>query len=495
MRFRRLSESGIVGIAVADVFGNTLDANDAYLRMIGYTREEMLSGAVKWSDLTPPEWQHTDQDATEQLKATGVAPPWEKEMLRKDGGRTPILIGVAMLDFPNVITFIADLTERKRAEEALRQSENQLRQAQKMEAVGQLAGGVAHDFNNMLSVILSYGEMVFDDLEPGHPSRDDVAEIRKAGERAADLTRQLLMFSRQQVLEPKVLDLNALVFELDKMLNRLVGSVHADPGSIEQVVMNLVVNARDAMPKGGKLTIETANVELDEDYAGRHLGAKAGPHVMLAVSDTGSGIEAAVQAKIFEPFFTTKARGKGTGLGLSTVLGIVQLNGGHVWLYSELGVGTTFKIYMPRVEAAADRPVRNSGAAIQGGPETVLLVEDQQEVRLVAAGILRRYGYHVIEASNADEASQQCQRHQDAIELLLTDVVMPQMSGPELARRLTAVRPEMKVLCMSGYADDAALRHGVVQSGLAFLQKPLTVEALTRKVREVLDAPKVSLPG
>jgi two-component system cell cycle sensor histidine kinase/response regulator CckA len=502
MRFARLAESGIVGIVFADILGNTFDANDAYLRMIGYTRDDLTSGALKWSELTPPEWEGVDAVAIEQLRTTGVAVPWEKELLRKDGSRVPVLLGVAMLEPPQCITFVADLTERKRAEDALKQSENQFRQAQKMEAVGQLAGGVAHDFNNMLSVILSYCDFVLEDLEPEHRVRADVHEIKKAGRRAADLTRQLLMFSRQQILEPKVLDLNELVAELDKMLHRLVGedidivlspgrglgAVRADPGSIEQVVMNLVVNARDAMPTGGKLTIETANVELDPDAAALHHGAaKSGPHVKLAVSDTGIGMDEATQGKIFEPFFTTKGIGKGTGLGLSTVFGIVHQSGGAIRVHSELGVGTSFEIYLPRVDAAAEQLRASAGHTSLRGSETVLLVEDEDQVRAVALGILRRHGYRVIEARSPTDALTVCEREAGPIELLLTDVVMPHMSGPELARRVVELRPDVKVLCMSGYTDDAAFRHGVLESGVAFLQKPLTVEALTRKVRDVLD--------
>jgi CheY-like chemotaxis protein len=361
---------------------------------------------------------------------------------------------------------------------------------------------VAHDFNNVLSVILSYSELILDDLQGNDPLRGDVEQIQTAGKRAADLTRQLLMFSRQQVIEPKVLDLSALLVGMDKMLRRILGEdiglvsspgaalgrVRADPGSIEQVVMNLVVNARDAMPTGGKLTLETSNVELDEGFAREHHAAKPGPYVMLAVSDTGTGMDKATRARIFEPFFTTKEKGKGTGLGLSTVFGIVQQSDGHVWVYSEPGKGTTFKIYLPRVDAAVEEvPARLAVGSLHGS-ETILLVEDEEQVRAVARGILRKHGYLVLDAGHAGEALLLCEKHPAPIHLLLTDVVMPQMSGPELAKRLIALRPDMKVLCMSGYTDDAALRHGVIESGIAYLQKPLTVESLTRRVREVLDS-------
>src|SRR5258706_1630967 len=341
-----------------------------------------------------------------------------------------------------------------------------------------------------------------EDLKPGEPLREDIDEIRKAGLRASDLTRQLLMFSRQQVLAPKVVELNETLVGMNKMLKRLVGEdvdlvsvpgpalgrVIVDPGSIEQVIMNLAVNARDAMPTGGQLTMETTNVMLDEEYARAHFGVKVGPHVMLAVSDTGCGMDKATSEKIFEPFFTTKEKGKGTGLGLSTVFGIVQQSGGNIWVYSEPGKGRTFKIYLPRVDAEVqDTKVARSVPKLSG-TETILLVEDEEQVRAAARGILRRHGYKVIEAMNAGEALLLCEKHSDPIHLLLTDVVMPQMSGPELARRLVAIRPTMRVLCMSGYTDDAAVRHGVVAAHFAYLQKPINVESLTRKVREVLDA-------
>jgi CheY-like chemotaxis protein len=309
------------------------------------------------------------------------------------------------------------------------------------------------------------------------------------------------MFSRQQVIEPRVLDLNEVLTNLDKMLQRILGAdvslvslrtpqlgrVCADPSGIEQVVMNLVVNARDAMPRGGQLTIETANVTFDEEYARQHVGAKPGPHVMLAVTDTGTGMDHATLARIFEPFFTTKGAGKGTGLGLSTVFGIVQQNGGTVWVYSEPGQGTTFKVYLPRVDEDIQeaRPVPEPATLV--GAETVLLVDDDEQVRVVTRAILLRHGYHVIDARNAGEALLLSESHRGAIHVLLTDVVMPQMSGPDLARRLAVSRPAMKVVCMSGYTDDTIVRHGVIEARMAYLQKPVTPEALTRKVRAVLD--------
>jgi two-component system, cell cycle sensor histidine kinase and response regulator CckA len=392
--------------------------------------------------------------------------------------------------------------ERKKAEEALRRSEDQLRQSQKVEAIGRLAGGIAHDFNNLLTIINGYTELLLARLPGEDRVSKDINEIRKAGQRAASLTRQLLAFSRKQILEPRVLDLNAIVVDLEKMLRRLIGEdvelkivpasglrrIKADPGQIEQVIMNLVVNARDAMPKGGKLTLETANVDLDETYAGRHVGVRAGAYVLLAVSDSGCGMDREAMAHIFEPFFTTKGPGKGTGLGLSTVYGIVKQSGGNVWAYSEPGLGTTLKIYLPQAEGAIERSAREgrSGRAARGS-ETILLVEDQTEVRKLVREILEMNGYTVVAASEGLEALEICKQHEGPIHLMLSDVVMPQMGGRELAGRLATHRPDMKVLYMSGYTSNAIVHHGILDPGTAFLQKPFTPDGLACKIREVLD--------
>jgi signal transduction histidine kinase/ActR/RegA family two-component response regulator len=398
-----------------------------------------------------------------------------------------------------------EIAERQRTEEALRRSEDQLRQAQKLEAVGRLAGGIAHDFNNLLTVILSYSQLLLMKLPPADGMRGELEEIQRAGQRAADLTRHLLAFSRQQVLQPKVLDLNAIVTAVDRMLRRLIGEdidlvtapgaalgrIQADPGQVEQVIMNLVVNARDAMPEGGKLTIETGNAELDEDYVRTRVDLRPGRYVMLAVSDTGCGMTPEVRTRIFEPFFTTKEVGKGTGLGLSTVHGIVKQSDGHIEVYSEPGHGTTFKVYLPRLEEGAEQvPVERGAVGHLHGAETVLVVEDEEPIRRVMGLSLRLHGYTVLEATDGSEAIALCERGDPPIDLLLTDVVMPLMSGPELVQRVIRACPGLKVLFVSGYTDRALIHQGLRQPGTAFLQKPFTPETLARTVREVLDEPQ-----
>jgi two-component system cell cycle sensor histidine kinase/response regulator CckA len=381
--------------------------------------------------------------------------------------------------------------------------EQQLIQSQKMEAVGTLAGGIAHDFNNLLTAIVGYSQLAMGKLKGADPLRADIAEIEKAGQRAAALTSQLLAFSRRQVFQPKILDLNALVTDLQKMLRRLIGedidmvalldlelgAVKADPSQLQQVIMNLVVNARDAMPYGGKLTIETANVELDREYTSRHIEVMPGSYVMISITDTGCGMDQKTRAHIFDPFFTTKELGRGTGLGLSTVYGIVKQSGGYIWVYSEPGRGSTFKVYLPRVV----EPVEEAGdsakpAPLPNGTETLLLVEDEQAVRELAARVLKERGYRVLQAGNGIEALRiSAAKPANEIQLLVTDVVMPNMDGPDLASRLKQSQGDLRVLYVSGYTDKAIVHRGVLDEGTPFLQKPFTPEALARKVREVLD--------
>ncbi len=669
-RFRRLWDSGIVLIAISDFDGPVRDVNEAGARMLGYSRQEMLARGLAWRQITPPEWQDADAFMYAQLKATGVATPWEKEVICKDGSRVSVLAGAAMLNATECIAIAVDLSRRKRAEEALRERgltaalvadvgraltqggtlrqnlqrcteamvehlevalarvwtlnpaenvlelqasaglythidgahgriavgrlevgriaerqqarqtndvvhdsevedpewarreglvafagyplvvggellgvmamfsrhplsearckglgpiadelavglrrglvehahaalEAQLRQAQKMEIVGRLAGGVAHDFNNLLSVILGYSELIAMDLGPDDPRSADVAEVVQAARRATGLTQQLLAFSRQQVLRPRLVDLNEIVIGMEKLLRRLIGDdvdlrtlasptlskVRVDPGQIEQVVMNLAVNARDAMPQGGTLTIETADVTLDTRYAATHPGVTPGPHVMLAVRDNGVGMDRATRARIFEPFFTTKEAGKGTGLGLSTVFGIVKQSGGSICVDSEPGHGATFTIHLPVAEGAAEAmsPSPDPAPPRERESETILLVEDDDQVRAVARRILLRSGYVVLDVASGEAALALVEQHPGAIDLLIADVVMPRMNGLQLADRLRAVRPALRVLYMSGYTENVVLCHEILEPGFAFLQKPMTPTSLVRKVREVLD--------
>jgi hypothetical protein len=475
-----------------------LAVNEAAVQYYGYGRAEFL-------EMTPADLRsQEDVDPSREDVRDPGSPPRAWRHKKKDGSRAVVELETRDLEFagrPARLAWVIDVTERTRALETLHSTEEQLRQSQKMEAVGRLAGGVAHDFNNILSIILSYCGMMLGELSEGDPMRDDLLEIKKAGERAAELTKQLLMFSRHQMIEQRVLDVRQILIGIEKMIRRLlgpdveltflpstsVGKVTADAGQVEQIVMNLVVNAREAMPSGGKFVLETRNVELDEEYAATHPGVTAGAYVMLAFSDTGVGMTKEVQSRVFEPFFTTKERGKGTGLGLSTVASIVKQRGGHVWVYSEPGKGTTFRVYLPRTVGANDRTSSiPPPMGISKGNETILLVEDDEQVRAVACSILRRQGYRVLEASNGGEALLACEQHTSPIHLLLTDVVLPRMSGRQIAERLLALRPQMKVLFMSGYTDEAVRQHGVLESGAACLQKPLTPETLTRTVREVL---------
>ncbi|HVH89554.1 MAG TPA: PAS domain S-box protein, partial [Terriglobales bacterium] len=503
-RHRSLVESAVYGMYRSSLDGRFLDVNPALVNMLGYSSAEELLAVDMARDI----YADPDQRAAiiHAYKESGCLESCELRWKRKDGRLITVrLSGNSFKDErgePLGFEMIAeDVSERRALEE-------QLRQSQKMEAVGRLAGGVAHDFNNLLTVIKGYSELILDELDAADPLRNEVDEIKKAADRAASLTRQLLAFSRQQVLAPKVLDLNAVVGNMDKLLRRLLGEdidlftvlepglghVKADPGQVEQVIMNLAVNARDAMPQGGKLTIETANIDLDENYARDHVSVKPGAYVMVAVTDTGTGMPEKVKSRIFEPFFTTKEVGKGTGLGLSTVYGIIKQSGGYIWVYSEVGIGSTFKVYLPCVDAPAELPSANPLQPARRGSETVLLVEDEDGVRALMRQVLHKHGYNVLESRHGGEALLMCERHQGKIDLLLTDVVLEQMSGRELAERLLKIRPEMKVLYVSGYADDAIVHHGVLNAGMSFLQKPFTTEALARKIRYLLDGPTQLAP-
>ncbi|MGA2959883.1 MAG: PAS domain S-box protein [Thermodesulfobacteriota bacterium] len=503
--FQKFYDEAPVGYHELDTKGRITRVNRKELEMLGYTAGEML-GKPLWNFFV-------EEDTTRHVTMAKLAgdvsfhDTFERTFRRKDGTTLPVLVEDRLLRDKNgqiigIRSTVEDITERRQTQEALRKSEEQLRQWQRVEAIGRLAGGVAHDFNNLLMTIKGCSELLLNAFDRRDPRREEVEEILKAGERATSLTRQLLAFGRRQVLQPQVLDLNSLVINMDKMLRRLIGediqlvtvldqelwSVKVDPGMIEQVIMNLAVNSRDAMPNGGKLTIETANIIHDENYASRHISMKPGYYVMVAVSDNGCGMDKETQSHLFEPFFTTKEKGKGTGLGLSTVYGIIKQSGGNIWVYSEPSQGTTFKIYLPRVEKTATvyKPKASSPPA-PGGTETILLVEDEEAVRTMVSKILRNKGYTVLEAAHSEEAFEISERHEGPIHLMVTDVIMPQMSGPELAERLAPRLPEMKVLYMSGYPDNTIVQHGVLEPGTAFLQKPFTLNALESKVREVLD--------
>ncbi len=625
-RFRSVLESNLIGILVWDAQGNVRDANDAFLGMLGYTREDARSGRLSWRDITPPEYAAQDDRALEQIRRTGSCPPFEKEYVRRDGSRVPVLLGAIALEEHDDrgVCFVLDLTEKKRIEALLAQSERyleraqelahiggweadlvtwtavfsdqmceiyglrpnpghiswddflarihpedrglieghvrgtiekpapfgyehrlvrpdgsvrivevtgepvldaegrvarllgavqditerrsleiQLRQAQKLEAIGRLAGGVAHDFNNLLTAILGNVEHLLYELGPDDGRRPSAEQIREAALRAATLTQQLLAFGRKQMLELRVLDLNAVIADMHAMLRRLIGEhielvlapgaerglVQADPGQLEQVLMNLVLNARDAMPGGGRLTLATGNVDRGEAGAAGDGEGPTGRCVVLTVSDTGVGMSPEIQAHIFEPFYTTKEVGQGTGLGLSTVYGIVAQTGGTIEVESAPGRGSTFRIVLPCV-AEGERPASAAAAgSAPRGEETVLLVEDEAAVRSLMADVLQRSGYRVLAASGGDQALALAAAEAGRLDLLVSDVVMPGMGGRELARRLVLERPDLKVLYVSGYADEAqGRRDGRIERG-AFLQKPFTPVGLARRVREVLDGP------
>ncbi len=509
-QYRDIFDLATVGIFQSRGDGTFLTVNARLADILGYpSPRELLSVSLEHVYANPADLERVigGKVADDVTRQTEVA--WT----RKDGTPVWVEVNARALRDENGQTryvqgFVHDVTERRQSEEERRALAHQLSQSQKIEAVGQLAGGIAHDFNNLLTAIRGYTELLIASLPVEDPRRQHGEQIRRCAERATSLTRQLLAFSRRQVLEPKTLDLNQIVSGLEDMLRRSIGEhiqlrvrgapdlwpVKADPGQLEQAILNLVVNARDAMPQGGQLTIETANAELDPTYAGSHAPAVPGQYAMVAVTDSGVGMDAQVRARLFEPFFTTKEQGKGTGLGLSTTYGIVKQSGGYIWCYSEPGRGSSFKIYLPRT--AEDRPAE--APAVSSAPtapsehphdETILLVEDEPEVRALVLKLLKMQGYTVVAAANPDEALAITRDFQGVIDLMVTDVVMPGMSGRQLADRLASSRPDMRVLFVSGYTDDAIVHHGILDPGTAFLQKPFTPQALARKVREVIEAP------
>ena len=497
-RFRDMLQNLKLLAVILDSHGNVTFGNDHLLQLTGWSPAEVLGQDFFGRFVEPERRTEARTEFLEKIRQGRLLVHDESEILTRHDERrlvswTHTLLRDASGRVIGTASIGIDTTEEKRMEERLRQS-------QKLEAVGRLAGGVAHDFNNLLTIILGYSDLALLSARDGSV-REHVGEVKKASERAAALTKQLLAFSRRQVLQPSVLDLRTVVADTDKMLRRLIGEdidlvsvsqpelgrVKADRGQIEQVLMNLVVNARDAMPDGGRLTIETENVEIDEDYA-RGRGMSAGPYIRLCVTDSGHGMDAATQARIFEPFFTTKKEGKGTGLGLATVYGIVKQSGGHIWVYSEPGRGTTFKIYLPRVFEEHET-VRSSPSLPDDlrGTETIVVVEDDDALRRMAVEALQLFGFRVLQAASAEDAMTLLDKS-GRVDLMLTDIVMPHMSGRELARQLGPRRPDMKVVFMSGYAEQAAVRHGLIDANQPFISKPFTPEALVRKLRAILDA-------
>ena len=498
-RFRSLIENALDIITILNGDGTIRYESPSIDRILGYKPVELLGQNV-FEFIHPDDLPAVRKTFTERSQIAGPAPPIELRFRHKDGSwRILEAIGTNLLHDPIVAGIVVnsrDITERK-------QLEDQFRQAQKMEAIGQLTAGIAHDFNNLLTAINGFAELLQLKLRPDDPHQKSLGKILYAGQRAADLVRQLMAFSRKQVIKPQVLNLNTTIAEMDKMLRRIIGEdikletrldpalweVKLDPTQIQQVIFNLATNARDVMPKGGRLVIETTNVLLDDAYVAHHLEVQPGEYILLAVSDTGLGMNEAVKAHIFEPFFTTKESGKGTGLGLATVYGIVKQNGGHVWPYSELGTGTTFKIYLPRTGEEVSVPSQIAvESEILSGNETILLVEDDVEVRHLVRQVLQAQGYVLLEAAEGQEALQLAAHHAGPIHLLLTDVVMPGMNGKVLAEKLSQIKRDLKILFMSGYTDNIIAHHGIMEPGLLFLQKPFNSTTLARKVRGVLDS-------
>lgn len=495
-----LLESASQAILAVDGSGSLVLVNPKAEEVFGYSRIELLGSPMEMllSQAQREAHAHQRGEFFRHPRARPMGIGLDLMARRKDGSEFPVEVSLSYVESEGrvfAIAFVNDISQRKHLEE-------QLLQAQKMDAVGRLAGGVAHDFNNMLTVIAGYNRMILDELSPVDPLRKCAEEILRAAERATALTGQLLAFSRRQVMQPRIMNANAVVAQTEKMLRRLIGEdielllrldpeisqIKADPSHIEQAIVNLIVNARDAMPRGGRVTIETANVILDETYTRSHVGVRPGPFVMLAVSDTGCGMDAATRRRIFEPFFTTKDRAKGTGLGLATVYGTVKQVGGDIWVYSEPGRGTTLKMYFPAfAETSGDPTVTKPEPPLhEVGTGTILLVEDERAVRDLTVRMLQRIGYHVLVAASGSEAIEIAGNYPDPISILLTDVVMPNMSGRQVADQLMTTRPGLKVLYLSGYTDTTVIHHGVPETGMDFLPKPFSRDVLAKKIREIL---------
>jgi PAS domain S-box-containing protein len=497
-RFRRLADANVQGVFFWTMQGAIIGANDCFLDIVQFTRADLEAGALAWNAMTPPEYADADRRAIAELVATGVCSPFEKEYTRKDGSRVPVLIGSAVFeDNPNEgVCFVLDLTERRRLEQ-------QIRQTQKMESVGLLASGVAHDFNNILAVVQMQADLLKSDRLLSAEQREAVDDISAAVGRAATVTRQLLLFSSREVFQPRDIDLSESITDMLKMLRRIVGAhikmelklashptlVHADPGMMDQIVLNLVVNARDAMPAGGRLVIETSEADFDSSEPSELSQQRAGSFVCLSVSDTGCGIPPANLSRIFEPFFTTKEVGKGTGLGLATVFGILRQHQGWVNVYSEVDIGTTFRVYLPRLGAPVSpkAPVQ-APQALPDGSETILLVEDDPDLHHSLQMMLVRLGYRILAASNGVEALEVWREHKNSIQLMITDLVMPGgMSGMELARRARGEDPGLKVICMSGYSPELVASESLPCDGLTYLTKPFHAQQLASAIRACLE--------
>ena len=509
-KYRTVVESSMDAIMLLTPEEGFLSGNSAAVKIFGCKDEKEFTSQTPqnlFSQYQPDGTLSSEKD--KQIMAIAMEKGshfFEWTYKRMDGQEFPATVLLTKMELQGrrmLQAMVRDITEHKKAHEERKKLEARLRQAQKMEAIGLLAGGVAHDFNNLLTVIIGNAQLALMNVIKDKSLRKEIEEIEKAGERAASLTSQLLAFSRKQIVQPDILDINELLTNMEKMLGRLIGEdvelvtipepelwqVEADPGQMEQVIMNLAVNATEAMPKGGKLSIETANIDLSENYFHEHaVKNEPGSYVMLTVSDTGSGMDKKTQEHIFEPFFTTKEVGKGTGLGLSTVYGIVKQNNGFVWVYSESGQGSTFKVYLPKAKGDTE-PEEKEQTLVDdlSGSETVLIVEDDDGLRKFAQEVLLRHGYRVLDAENGEDALSVSQAHEGPIHLMITDVVMPRMGGRETTERLQPLYPQMKVIYMSGYTDNAIVQHGVLAPGLNFLEKPFTPESLARKVREMLD--------